>query len=78
MRENDLTEDAFMKLLCDDLSIIYQTMDLTNGAMYALSRFTSQGRQQTYSATPKRTNQIIKEDYGKIFVFYRTFIWLEN
>ena len=62
MKENDLMEDAFMKLLCDDLSVTYQTMDLTNGAMYALSRFTSQGRQQTYSATPKRTNKIIVKD----------------
>jgi hypothetical protein len=49
-------EESMMKMLCDDLSIIYQTIDYSNGAMYALSRFTSQGRQQAYTVSPKKNH----------------------
>ena len=53
MRENNLMNDAFMKQLCDDLYITYSTMNSNCGNMFTLSRLTSQGRQQTYSATPR-------------------------
>jgi len=61
MRENDLTEDSFMKMLCDDVYITYTTMGQRQGQMYALARFTSQGRQQTYSATPRRPSDTTTE-----------------
>jgi len=54
MRVNYLTQDSFMKMLCDDLYITYTTMGKKEGQMFALARYTSQGRQQTYSATPRR------------------------
>jgi len=50
-----------MKMLCDDVYITYTTMGQRQGQMYALARFTSQGRQQTYSATPRRPSDTTTE-----------------
>jgi von Willebrand factor type A domain len=67
MRANDLLEDAFMKMLCDDIYVTYSTMDQKQGQMFALARYTSQGRQQTYSATPNRqTSNTTQPDRYKI------------
>jgi len=41
----------FMKLLLDDVYIIYKVMDTPFAQMYTGARQTSQGRQQTYTAT---------------------------
>lgn len=52
IRENGLSHDGFMKNLCDDISILYNSIGTVNGLMYAMSRQGSQGRQSTY--TPGR------------------------
>ena len=57
MRAKDILDDSFMKMLCDDVYITYTTMGQKQGQMFALARFTSQGRQQTYSATPRRPSE---------------------
>jgi hypothetical protein len=49
MREKSLTQDPFLKTLCDDLFVMYSTMDQKYGLMYTVARQTSQGRQQTYN-----------------------------
>ena len=65
MRENDCMEDAFMKQLCEDVYIVYTTMDMENGMMYSLSRQSTQGRQQTYNvSTPVVNNN--RQNYGVI------------
>jgi len=56
MKENNLLLDPFMKMLCDDIHITYTTIGSEEGEMYALARYTSQGRQQSYSATPRRAD----------------------
>jgi uncharacterized protein YegL len=57
MRQNELLEDPFMKTLCDDLVVVYSTMDRKYGLMYSVARQTSQGRQQTYNiSTPVRVD----------------------
>jgi hypothetical protein len=56
MKTNDLESDKFMKNLCDDICITYRTIGTHLGAMYNISRLTTQSRQQTYSATPKSSN----------------------
>lgn len=43
----------FLKQLCDDIYITYRFLGTRNGAMYTLARYTSQGRQQSHSATPR-------------------------
>lgn len=53
MRQSGLLDDPFMKTLCDDLFVVYSTMDRKYGLMYSVARQTSQGRQQTYNiSTP--------------------------
>ena len=54
MRCQNKTADEFLKQLCDDLYLAYN--ELKNNAhnnMFTLSRFTSQGRQQTNVSTPR-------------------------
>lgn len=50
----DKADDAFMRQLCDDLYIANMSLNTFNGHMLTLSRFTSQGRQQTNISTPRR------------------------
>lgn len=57
MTDNQLTDDGFMKNLCDDIYICYKTFDTKFGAMYVGARQTSQGTQRGYtvSHTPDDT-----------------------
>jgi hypothetical protein len=49
MRINNLKEDGLLKMLCDDISVVYRTFDRQHGVMYASARCNSQGRQRTYN-----------------------------
>lgn len=49
MREKNLLDDPFMKLLCDDISITYKNMGTINGLSFTYNRQTSQGRQKAYN-----------------------------
>lgn len=51
MRENDLTEDPFMKVLSDDIIITFQTIGTHRSNYYSSARQSSQGRQRTYNVT---------------------------
>jgi hypothetical protein len=59
MRENELVDDPFMKMLCDDISVTYKTMGTRFGPAFATARQTSQGRQQSY--TPSRSKSYDNE-----------------
>lgn len=59
MRENDLTEDPFMKVLCDDIIITFQTIGTLRSNYYSTARQSSQGRQRTYNVT---TNDSFEDD----------------
>ena len=50
--KNHYEDDAFMKTLCDDLSIVYNTIGMEYGNTYAISRHSAQGAQQSYNITP--------------------------
>jgi len=49
VRINNLKEDGLLKMLCDDISVVYRTFDRQHGVMYASARCNSQGRQRTYN-----------------------------
>ena len=51
MRENDLVDDPFMKVLCDDIIITFQTIGTQRSNYYSSARQSSQGRQRTYNVT---------------------------
>ena len=59
MRENGLTEDPFMKVLCDDIIITFQTIGTHRSNYYSTARQSSQGRQRTYNVT---TNDSFEDD----------------
>jgi len=54
MAVNGKSDDGFMRQLCDDLYIAHMSLKMFNGHMLTLSRYTSQGRQQTNVSTPRR------------------------
>ena len=51
MRENNLLEDPFMNLLCDDIQITFKTFGTENAKMYTVSRHRSQGQQSACRAS---------------------------
>ena len=60
MKENDLLDDNFMKMLCDDICILYKSLGSSLGYMYTAARSTSQGRQTSYNVSS------LKDDTQKI------------
>ena len=67
MSDKGLTNDGFMKNLCDDIYICYKTLGNRFGAMYVAARQTSQGAQRAYTVrhTPDNddTNFIDNNNY---------------
>jgi hypothetical protein len=51
MDENELREDKFMKMLCDDIVVCHSTFGSRFSSMYTKSRQTSQGSQGTHHNT---------------------------
>ena len=49
MRENQLLNDSFMILLCDDIVVAYKTLGTRNSQMYCGARQVSQGSQYSYA-----------------------------
>jgi len=57
MRQQNLLNDPFMKLLCDDIYVTYHNLESRYAYMYTVARQTSQGNQQCYS-----TNSTLQPD----------------
>jgi hypothetical protein len=51
MQVNNLTDDEFMKNLCDDVYISYRTFGTRYGEMFTLARQSSQGAQRGYNVS---------------------------
>jgi hypothetical protein len=46
---NQMKDNAFYKMLCDDVYIAIKSFEIQNGHMFAAARHISQGRQQSYT-----------------------------
>ena len=51
MDDNQLRDDLFMKMLCDDIFVSHNTFGTAHGHMYTASRQTSQGTQAIHNNT---------------------------
>jgi hypothetical protein len=76
MEENQLNNDKFLKNLCDDIYIAYQTFGTKFGTMFTAARQTSQGTQRCYTACQIPEEQSINlnikdfdNDYGNYNAF---------
>jgi hypothetical protein len=58
MRDNNMLDDPFMKLLCDDISITYQNIGKLSGLSFTYNRQTSQGRQRAYNVRSTSNDDI--------------------
>ena len=56
IRENQLSNDNFLKMLCDDLYITYKTVGCSHYSMFATARQHSQGRQKSYNISSVEKN----------------------
>jgi hypothetical protein len=67
MEANDLSEDTFMKILCEDIHLSYVTLGTSEGCMLSESRNTSQRQQTLYrsgseSCQRQRPNHITRQN----------------
>lgn len=65
MTDNGLTDDKFMKNLCDDIYVCFRTFDTRYGNMFCSARQTSQGTQRLY--TVSNTIAIEREETANLF-----------
>jgi len=62
IKENNMEDNKFMKMLCDDLHISYSTIGTKQNSIYTCARQTSQGRQTTYHVTLHNVNNDDNDD----------------
>lgn len=65
MRDNNMENNAIMKMLCNDIYIVYKTIGTPIGSMYASARQNSNGKQHVYMCSAKYTET--PDDYDSIF-----------
>jgi hypothetical protein len=61
MRTHNLLEDPFMKLLCDDILVLYKTSGKHYAEMYSISRHQSQTNETPYRVTSSQVDNDFTE-----------------
>jgi hypothetical protein len=65
MRETNRMDDALMRTLCDDISIVYNTLGKRDGLMFTMARQSSHGKQKVFTPTSSNNrNQTIFRTYA--------------
>ena len=64
MRENDLLEDPFMKLLCDDILVTFKTFGTDKAEMYTTSRHSGQSNQSACRASSQPLENLRKVSFA--------------
>ena len=62
MRTHNLLEDPFMKLLCDDILVLYKTCGKHYAEMYSISRHQSQTNETPYRVTSSQVDDDLTEN----------------
>jgi len=68
MREHASDDNNIIQLLCDDISLTYRTFNTEHGAMFAIARSSSQGRQQTYNVRSTSASATVDYDDATVFM----------
>ncbi len=69
IKSNNYTSDKFFVMLYEDMYIAYKTFGTIQGAMYAGSRQSSQGRQTSYVVSSQPNTPYDKEDDDEPLIF---------